>query len=246
MNDIVLNGETLEISRVVDSIEIEGFDHTFADGKTESKLVVAPGGSEPGPVNPDKPYYPTDYYGVNISYVDPIEVEIYIGHTDYVEVYRVENLTITNTNFSDHSSWVDTGIAPNSAENQNRKFRIKFNANPAINSSSYDRVVLGTDRDNNSGHVGIRELYFDNAGRFFMSTSASDSMASSSNGSGKDFELLLIDSTLSLYIDGVFITSKGCSRSTYNGTLGISKYSSNHGFVGTINYLTIEREEVVY
>lgn len=48
MNDIVLNGETLEISRVLDSIEIEGFDHTFADGKAESKLVVAPGGS-PGP-----------------------------------------------------------------------------------------------------------------------------------------------------------------------------------------------------
>ena len=37
MNDIVLNGETLEISRVLDSIEIEGFDHTFADGKAESK-----------------------------------------------------------------------------------------------------------------------------------------------------------------------------------------------------------------
>ena len=55
MNDIVLNGETLEISRVVDSIEIEGFDHTFADGKAESKLVVAPGGSEPGPTPPTPP-----------------------------------------------------------------------------------------------------------------------------------------------------------------------------------------------
>lgn len=53
MNDIVLNGETLEISRVVDSIEIEGFDHTFADGKAESKLVVASGGSPgPGPTPP--------------------------------------------------------------------------------------------------------------------------------------------------------------------------------------------------
>ena len=52
MNDIVLNGETLEISRVVDSIEIEGFDHTFSDGKAESKLVVASGGSEPGPTPP--------------------------------------------------------------------------------------------------------------------------------------------------------------------------------------------------
>ena len=57
MNDIILNGETLEISRVVDSIEIEGFDHTFSDGKAESKLVVASGGSSPGPISP--------YYTVN-------------------------------------------------------------------------------------------------------------------------------------------------------------------------------------
>ena len=46
MNDIVLNGETLEISRVVDSIEIEGFDHAFVDGKMETKVVIG-GGTEP-------------------------------------------------------------------------------------------------------------------------------------------------------------------------------------------------------
>lgn len=43
MNDIVLNGETLEISRVVDSIEIEGFDHSFDPGKMETKVVVGGG-----------------------------------------------------------------------------------------------------------------------------------------------------------------------------------------------------------
>lgn len=40
MNDIVLNGETLEMSNVIDTIVIEGFDHTFTDGKVESDLVL--------------------------------------------------------------------------------------------------------------------------------------------------------------------------------------------------------------
>lgn len=85
MNDIVLNGETLEISRVIDSIEIEGFDHTFADGKAESKLVVAPGGSEPGP----EPEYPE----VNIKTVFPSVQfpvpSINVSATEYVENYIV-------------------------------------------------------------------------------------------------------------------------------------------------------------
>lgn len=45
MNDIVLNGETLEISEVVDSIVISGFDHTFNQNKVEGNLMIANGGS---------------------------------------------------------------------------------------------------------------------------------------------------------------------------------------------------------
>lgn len=48
MNDIVLNGETLEISEVVDSIVISGFDHTFDQNKVEGNLIYG-GGSSPGP-----------------------------------------------------------------------------------------------------------------------------------------------------------------------------------------------------
>ena len=44
MNDIVLNGETLEISEVVDSIVISGFDHTFDQNKVEGNLMIAGGG----------------------------------------------------------------------------------------------------------------------------------------------------------------------------------------------------------
>ena len=40
MNDIVLNGETLEISEVVDSIVISGFDHTFDQNKLEENLYI--------------------------------------------------------------------------------------------------------------------------------------------------------------------------------------------------------------
>ena len=44
MNDIVLNGETLDIGQRFDTIVIEGFDHLFDQNKMESNLVINAGG----------------------------------------------------------------------------------------------------------------------------------------------------------------------------------------------------------
>lgn len=78
MNEIVLNGETLEIGKKYDTIVIEGFDHTFANDKVESGLLIEPTYGEkpePGPSS-DKPYYPTNYIFPSIIYKDEIDIDI--------------------------------------------------------------------------------------------------------------------------------------------------------------------------
>lgn len=85
MNDIVLNGETLEIGAKYDTIVIEGFDRTFKDGVVESKLVIG-GGSSPGPgPEPEK-----DVEIMDLTSDSSVEVVVNSSNTD-IKIDLCEN-----------------------------------------------------------------------------------------------------------------------------------------------------------
>ena len=118
MNDIVLNGETLEISRVVDSIEIEGFDHTFADGKAESKLVVTPGGS-PGP--------------------EPIEADL-IGE---IEILTEDDATVIIEEVQNEITVEEVKMAPNFVVDED--YTTAFNSKSSMTTKTFTDTIKAGD-----------------------------------------------------------------------------------------------------
>lgn len=73
MNNIVLNGETLEIGEKFDTIVIEGFDRLFEPNHMESNLVIGPGSDATLvtlSITQNGEYYASDYSADGFSEVD--------------------------------------------------------------------------------------------------------------------------------------------------------------------------------
>lgn len=151
--------------------------------------------------------------------------------------WYMNNMFFPDTNATETDNlWysIDMGILLGSSENINKNWQMEFKATLSQTATlSGDQIIVGT-----GSNEDIKEIYLNTSGNLCISANGISDTSYISNANGYDIKIIRDGSNLELYKDGILVDTLTTYSQSLNTRyyLGISRYTNNYRFHGTIEY----------